>query len=243
MCTRFDKGLGLFFLLLLIKLLVQERGGLRVEDPAGGFAIIAFLIFSLAAIGLTRNTRDVQRTFLTGYHGVGIILGFSTVVVLFGSGLIFLFYPDLTRMADSVGSVLVGIAKPMVPLLVRILSFLFVPGRIRSELSSSTAGPDAGGLSPPSVGGWEEVLLKGISFFLMAILALMAIVAFYCLMMAVLRFLMRRSTPAGVLPMSASQILKWLRALMLIPWYMWQACVHLLRRVDSAASVYSGMLR
>jgi hypothetical protein len=217
-CTQFDKGLGLFLLLLLIKFLVQEKGGYAVEDPANRFLIIAFFIFSLAAIGLTRDMRDVQKTFLTGYHGVGIIFGFSTVIVLFGSGLILLFYPYLTLMADSLANVLSDVTGPMVPLLVKILSFLFVPGRIRNEISNSAAaGSGTGGLSPPNVGGWEALLLKGIGLGLMAVIGLMAIAAFAFLMIHILRFLMRKSNQAGVHPKSASRVLEWLKALMLMP--------------------------
>jgi hypothetical protein len=226
------------------KFLVQEKGGYAVEDPANRFLIIAFFIFSLAAIGLTRDMRDVQKTFLTGYHGVGIIFGFSTVIVLFGSGLILLFYPYLTLMADSLANVLSDVTGPMVPLLVKILSFLFVPGRIRNEISNSAAaGSGTGGLSPPNVGGWEALLLKGIGLGLMAVIGLMAIAAFAFLMIHILRFLMRKSNQAGVHPKSASRVLEWLKALMLMPLCVWQAFMHQLRGVDSAAWVYSGMLR
>jgi hypothetical protein len=41
-CLQFDKGLGAIFLLLLIKFLVQEKGGVLLEDPVTRYLLFAF---------------------------------------------------------------------------------------------------------------------------------------------------------------------------------------------------------
>ena len=239
-CQQFDKGLGLFFLLLLIKLLVQEKAGIFIEDRAMMFLVFAYFIFSLVSIGLSRNRHGVQKSFLSGYHGVGLILSFSTIVVMFGSGMTLLFYPYLTHMADSLQNFLTDVAEPMVPVFVKILSFLFVPGKIRNEI---VVGSGSSGLSAPAVGGWVAFLLKSIGLGLLGIIGLMAIGVFSFIMKYILQWLLKRNTKDGTQPMSASWLLKLLEILLAIPLRFWNAFVHLLKNLDSAAMVYKGFLR
>jgi hypothetical protein len=239
-CLQFDKGLGLFFLLLLIQFLVQKKAGIFIEDGTNGFLIFAFFIFSLVAIGLTRDRHDVKKSFLSGYHGVGIILSFTTIILVFGSGTTLLFYPHLTHMADSLQVILRNVTEPMVPVIVKILSFLFIPGKIRNEIA---VGSESGGLSAPAVGGWEAFWLKSIGLGLMGIIGLMAIGVFVFILNYLLRWLLKRNTKDGAQSMSASWLLKLLERLISIPLRVWNAFVHLLKGFDSAAMVYSGFLR
>lgn len=239
-CLQFDKGLGLFFLLLLIKFLVQEKAGILIEDRASGFLVFAFFIFSLASIGLSRNRHDAQKSFLSGHHGSGIILSVSTIVVMFGSGMSLLFYPYLIPMADSLQNVLRNVTEPMVPVFVKILSFLFVPGKIRNEIM---VGSGSSGLSAPAVGGWEAFLLKSIGLGLMGIIGLTALGVFGFIMKYLLQWLLKRNTKDGAQPMSASRLLKLLEVLIYFPLRVWNAFVHLLKSFDSAAMVYNGFLR
>ena len=130
-CLQFDKGLGALFLLLLIKFMVQEKGGILLEDPVTRYLLFAFFTFSLIAISLARNQSDVQKAFRTGYHSIGIVLGFVSIVLIGSAVLIVLFLPYLTYMADSAHSVLKGTTEPMGPVVVRIIRFIFSIGRYR----------------------------------------------------------------------------------------------------------------
>ncbi len=100
-CIQFDKGIGLFILLLLVKFLIQEKAGILVDGLAIGFLVCAFFIFSLLSIFLVRKQPDIEKSFMTGYHGIGITLSLTSLIILFGSGATFFFYPTLTQVADS----------------------------------------------------------------------------------------------------------------------------------------------
>ena len=90
-CIQFDKGIGLFMLLLLVKFLIQEKAGILINGLALGFLVCAFFIFSLLSIFLVRKQPDLEKSFMTGYHGIGIILSLTSLIVFFGSGAAFFF--------------------------------------------------------------------------------------------------------------------------------------------------------
>ena len=71
---QFDRGLGALFLLLLIKFMVQLKGGITLEDPVTHYLLFAFFTFSLMAISLARDQSYRQKTFRPGYHGIRIVL-------------------------------------------------------------------------------------------------------------------------------------------------------------------------
>jgi hypothetical protein len=243
-CLQFDKGLGLFFLLLLVQFVLQEKAGIRIEDRAREFLIFAFFIFSLISIGLTRDRHDLQKSFLSGYHGVGVILSFSTVILMFGSGMTLLFYPYLTHMADSLQIVLKNVTEPMVPVIVKVLSFIFVPGRLRDEVMNSGAvEPDASAISASGDGGWAALLLKGLGWGVIGIIALMAVVILGYIMSYIAGRLFKKNIKEKGQPMSFAWLFKLLEELICMPLRIWDAFVHMLKGFDSAVPVYIGFLR
>ncbi len=66
-CIQFDKGVGLFILLLLVKFLIQEKADILIDGLAFGFLACAFFIFSLLSIFLAR------KLYFSGdlYHSFG----------------------------------------------------------------------------------------------------------------------------------------------------------------------------
>lgn len=94
-CIHFDKGLGLFFLLLIIKAFVAPRVGLYMPGRDITFMAIAYFVFSLTSISISRNQSDVQKSFLSGRQGIGVILSISTMLTLLGTGTILFVYPYL----------------------------------------------------------------------------------------------------------------------------------------------------
>jgi hypothetical protein len=243
-CLQFDKGLGAFFLLLLIKVLIQVKGGLRLEDPATGPLVIAFFLFSLLAISLTLSWGDVKKAFLAGYHGIGIILGFTTIVVLCGAALILLTFPYLTQIADSAHTILKETAAPLGPIFVKILHFIF--GRARFGIETGRHGTPGLGTDlslPPASGGWEETLLQVIIWGLIAILGLMAIGVFGYLANYMVRWFLKRNPLDKANPQSSTWLLKLLSFLKTLPLSVWDRVLYLLGGVDSAASVYARILR
>jgi hypothetical protein len=241
-CIQFDKGIGLFMLLLLIKFLIQEKAGVFVNGLAMGFLVCAFFLFSLLSIFLVRKQPVLEKFFLTGYHGIGITLSLASLMILFGSAATFFFYPALTQVADSLQALLKDASGPMLPLLVAILVFFFAPGKMRDdvgELAESLS--DMSGFSPPTVGKWESLLLKGISLGLMAVMGIIAAGLCGLLIRYLLRLLLKQNTQ------NRSQLsLAWLRDaagwLMSLPVRVWRKFLSWLESAQSAGAVYSGLL-
>jgi hypothetical protein len=243
-CLQFDKGLGVLFLLLLIKFLIELKGGIRLEDPATGLLVIAFIVFSLISIGLARRRGDAKKSFLAGFHGIGVILGFTTAVVLCGAGLILLAFPYFTQIADSTHSILQEAAEPLGPVIVKIVRFIF--GRSRFQIETGGSGTVDLGMNPvdPSLAGDGEVFLRQvIGWGLAGILGLLAVGVLGYLMNQFVRWLLKRNTTDETKPPPSAWLLKLLSLFITIPQGFWTRVLYLLRDVDSAASVYAGILR
>ena len=242
-CLQFDRGLGAFFLLLLIKFLIQLKGGLPLEDPATGLLVIAFFIFSLLSIGLARGRDDTKKFFLDGYHGIGVILGFTTTVVLCGAGLILLTYPYLIQITDSAHIVLKEAAEPLGPIIVKIVRFIF--GRSRFKIETGGSGSVSLGMAPadPSLVSEGELFLRQIiGWGLTGILGLMAVGALGYLLKRFMNWLLERKHTDEAIPQSSTWLLKLFYLVATIAQGVWHKAMYLLRGVDSAASVYAGIL-
>lgn len=125
LCSRFDRGLIVFFILFLTKFYFEAVQGIRVDESMSGFFIFPFLIFSLLAIGLVRTRSAGHRDFIPGYQTIGVLLGFIVVVLLTGTGLAFFFLPYLTLAAQRGSDILNIVSGPLVSTMFAILAWLF----------------------------------------------------------------------------------------------------------------------
>jgi hypothetical protein len=241
-CIQFDKGIGLFILLLLVKFLIQEKAGILVDGLAIGFLVCSFFIFSLLSIFLVRKQPDIEKSFMTGYHGIGITLSLTSLIILFGSGITFFFYPVLTQVADSLQVLLKDASGPLVPIFVAILLFFFAPGKLRDDVGEVAGSlSDMSGFSAPTVGRWEALLLKGISLGLMMIIGIIAAGLFGLFIRYLLRLLNKQNSQSSP-RISLSWLQDMLRWLIFLPVRVWRVLISLLRNAESAASVYTGLL-
>jgi len=243
-CIQFDKGIGLLMLLLLIKFLIQEKAGILIEGMAFGFLVGAFFVFSLLSIFLTRKQPDVKKSFLTGYHGIGITLSLTSLMVLFGSGLIFFFYPLLIQVAESSLVVARDITEPLVPVLITILIYLFSPGkiRLRDNTESNNPGTPADLINAP-VSSWMTTLLNTISVVFLVAIGIIALFFLGLFIRYLFRLLMKRNHTNSVPDRSQAwmgNLLKWIFLLLM---RVWRWLKSLLEDVESAAWVYMGLLR
>lgn len=154
LCSRFDLGIAAFALLFLTKFLALYKGGIRIDDPSSQLLFFPFFIFSLLGIGLARRGATSPKNFLPGYQGIGVILSFTVVVLLFGTGLVLFFLPYLTLTAETGYSILKTAARPLGPVLVSILRFIFMGRALRPEPSSSPIQGGSGELIPPVESTW-----------------------------------------------------------------------------------------
>ncbi len=239
-CLQFDKGLGAIFLLLLIKFMVQEKGGILLEDPVTRYLLFAFFTFSLIAISLARNQSDVQKTFRPGYHSIGIVLGFVSIVLIGSAVLIVLFLPYLAYMADSAQSVLKETTEPMGSVIVKIIRFIFSIGRYRRDVKLFGTRDSIGDqLYPDSEIEWTQSL----GWILLGVIGLIALGVCGYLIHLLVCWLLKRNTmnKSRYQPMVLiSKLLSMIGAICL---GIWNGLLFLLKEIDSAAAVYAGMLR
>lgn len=125
-CSRFDRGLVAFFVLLLSKFVLTVKGNTQIEAPIFEYLIGTFFVCSLLAIGLVRNeTTTAERDYIPGYQGLGVIFGFTLVVLLFCAGVTFFCLPYLTMAAEKSYAILKDAAQPLGSLFMIIIHFIF----------------------------------------------------------------------------------------------------------------------
>lgn len=240
---QFDKGLGWLFALLIVNAVVKSRAGVGLPANALGFMMPAYLIFGLAAVGLSRHQHDVKKSFLSGYRGLGIIFSLAALVILLGSGLALLFHPYLFPMADTLLAALDQATTPMVPHLVRFIRFYLTP-RYRVDLAGTQ---DDGGaaqieLSPPPAGGWMAGVAEILIWATMVVVILMAAGFMAYLLKRLLAWLLSKDAlEAPPLTFRAWVLGLW-KGLIALPAHLWRLAASLFKRMDSAALVYARLL-
>ena len=244
LCSRFDLGIAAFALLFLTKFLVLYKGGIKIEDPLSHLLFFPFFIFSLLAIGLVRNQTTAQRDFLPGYRGIGVILSFTVVVVLFGTGLVLFFLPYLTLAAETGYGILEIAAKPLGPVLISILRFIFMHGAVRQEMPSP---PTKGGLgdlaSPGESSWWMELFEKILVWIFGSLLGLILVIACCVVLFYLFRWLLSK-TPVHQKRLGLwDSMLSWVRGLRRFLLSCWIRVAHRAKGYEGAVRLYVALLR
>ena len=251
LCIRFDKGMGLFFLLLITIAFIESRLGFHPLGRDFIYLAVAYLMFSLTAMSIARNESDAQKTFMTGRYGIGIILSTSILIPLLIAGTILFFYPYFSGVSDSLSTLIKGAAAPLdAALFTTLLFMLRTNERSQQSIDSATgsqkvATEDNTPLVTdmdivPTEGGGLLQLLAGWSIF--SLLGLIFIVALACFLIYIFRLLLIRTRDDTARPLPSGWAADFLRKLAALPMLLWNRLVSLLRRADCAALVFSQML-
>ena len=99
--SRFDWGLTFFLSLLLVKLVIEMKGGSIPMDHSIKEPLFSFMILGLFSLGFVRTRSTSQQENVTYLKGVGIILSFTFVILMLGGGLFILFLPQLQSFAEA----------------------------------------------------------------------------------------------------------------------------------------------
>jgi Domain of unknown function (DUF4129) len=242
LCTRFDLGIAVFGLLFLTKFLVLYKGGIKIEDPISQLLFFPFFIFSLLGIGLVRSRTTSPKDFLPGYQGMGVILSFAVVILLFGTALVLFFLPYLTLAAETGYSILKTAAKPLGPVLVNILRFIFMHGALRPEPSSGPAQGDAGDLITPAESNWWTNLLENILVWIFGSLLGMILILVCCVALFYLfRWLLSRTPIPQGRHRSWYSILLWIKELRAFLLACWKWMVRRVKGYEGAAQLYTAL--
>ena len=238
-CLQFDKGLGVLFLLLLVKFMMELKGGLIINDPVTPYLMITFIAFSLIAISLSRKQSGAQRAFRPGYHHIGIVLSFMSIILLGSAVLALLFLPYLTLVADSAQIILKETTAPLGIALTNFIRFLFSIGRYRREIGGQIFSGSSEKLYPDSEIDWAQ----GPGWFLFGVIGLIALVfCGYLIRWLVRRLLKRDAGEVSGRPLLA--LISWLLAVIGTFFRkVRNGLAFLLKKIDSAAAAYAGLLR
>ena len=243
LCSRFDLGIVAFFLLFLIKFLVLVKEGIKIDDPVSQLFFFPFFIFGLLAIGLVRNQSTTPRDFLPGYKGIGVILSFAVVVGLFGTGLVLFFLPYLTLAAEMGYGIIKTAAKPLGPILVSILRFIFMHGAIRSEKPSTpTKGSIGDWGSPVESSWWIELLEKIFAWVFGGLFGLIVTIVLGIAVFYLLRWLFSRTSIHQRRQGSWYLISLWTERLRVFLLSCWRGIGRRVKRYKSAIQLYAALL-
>jgi hypothetical protein len=194
-CNRFDYGVAAFFCLFIIKSLLMVKGGIEVKDPTTELLLFPFFIFGLLTIGLARNKSHERKDFFAGYRGIGLLVGFSMVVLAFGAGLVLFFMPYLNSAADAGYQVLKSSTGPLGPILARVLLLFFLGARPREDSSTYSIERDEPAfISSGESGWWNEGIQEILEWAILGLAILMGLILCSLGMLYLLRWLISRTS-------------------------------------------------
>jgi hypothetical protein len=158
--ARFDLGAAAFLTLLLIQLIMIGKGAPVNPDATCEWSFLAFLMLGLLALGMGHDGDGVEKGYMAAYGGVGAVLGFMMLVLLFGGGMVILFLPSLMSAAEVGHDLLKTAARPLIPVLITVLRFIFLNGCRRAQEGYRPSGKEGPGPDLPSMANSEPGLFQ-----------------------------------------------------------------------------------
>jgi hypothetical protein len=252
LCMRFDKGMGLFFLLLITIAFIESRPGFHLAGREFLFLAIAYLMFSLTAMSIARNESSVETSFLSGHRGIGIILSVSILITLLATGIILFFYPYYSGLSDSLSTLTKDAAGTMDTVLFGTLLFIFRTKEQTRQAAETTADSQSLPLNDntPTATDLDSVPLEGggglfqsiVGWSIFSIIGLVLLGALAFFLIHVIRLLLRRSSGDVGEPLPTGWVGDFFRTLLALILLLRDSMVSLLRRVDSAVLVFAQLL-
>ncbi len=160
--ARFDLGAAAFLAMLLIQLIMMGKGAPVNPDATFKWSFLAFFMLGLLALGMGGDGDRVEKGYTAAYGGVGAVLSFIMLVLLFGGGLVILFLPSLMSAAEVGHDVLRAAARPLVPVLITVLRFIFLGGCRTAQEGYRPSGQDDSGPDLPAMADSETGLFQSI---------------------------------------------------------------------------------
>jgi len=239
-CDRFDLGFSAFIVLYLFEWIALTRGGIPTPDPFAGLLIFPYFLFSIFAIGLARNRDNVQREYLAGYRGIGMISTILAIVVLIAAALCLLMLPALTVVAEAGYAVMKEAAKPLGPVILGVLRFILTGRSFPQEASSGTNDKEAqlsrGAVSENTI--WEEIIQWGLTGLCLAVLLALAILGGWLLF----QWFLSRTAPAEKSKRHGCLIILWAKRILAFLHYCRSKLIGHGRKCGHATRLYAKLL-
>jgi len=197
-CNYFDQGVSLFFALLIIKMVIQIKGGKLVQESLTLYLMGGYFFFGLAAVFFSQNTTIQKKIYVTGFRVYGVLISVVSVLLFWGMGLVFVLLPFMTGFAQSGYRVLKQVAGPLTPYLISVLRFIF---SVRNRPGNSAMVQQGQGIPDPHItlvpvqNGWME---QAFSFGILAIFFLLGVVMVAYIIHLIFKFLMSKQAVAAI---------------------------------------------
>ncbi|MBU0462584.1 MAG: DUF4129 domain-containing protein [Proteobacteria bacterium] len=177
-CNYFDLGISLLFALLIIKMLIQLKGGIHIQESFTLYLMGGYFFFGLSAVFFSQNTTIREKLYLKGFRVYGVLISVFIVLLFCGMAMVFVLLPFMTSFAESGYDVLKQAAGPLSPYLIAILRFIFAPRNHPADIGISRQNPD---ITVPNITltqgytGWaDHLFFSGIMAILFLIFVFMA---------------------------------------------------------------------
>ena len=138
---RMDFSISAFIVLMLIKLIAYAKYHISLDYPRLMYLFIPMILFGFILIGILINSNQHQKNYASGFHKIGIMLSFATVLLLGGLGMISLFYSQFVASAEVVSGLIKKVGTPFGNLFVSLILFIF-SGKQRQDASGGSGSND-----------------------------------------------------------------------------------------------------
>ncbi len=237
-CTRFDLGIAMFFSLLLLKLLINVKGGIQINDVSLN-CVFPFFLISLTALGILK-ARNGSGTFLPGYRGIGTVAGIAGVILIC-IAIVFLFLPLFTQIADAGYVVIKSGANFIAPAIISFLRFFLLPRNMRENPPGSSSGTGTQYKLPEgeNIPGLAEII---IAWALKIILPALLVIALGFLLYCLFRWMFSRTAAADARTEKKKYTLRWFFRLLSFLSFVYRLILMKLRGYGRASELYQMLL-
>jgi hypothetical protein len=242
-CTRFDCGVGAFFLLFIFKSFLLLKAGIELKDSAPVLMLFPFFILSLLAIGLVKIRSNEQRDFLSGYRGIGVLVSFTLVVIAFGTGLVLYFMSYLNAAAEAGYGVLKSAAGPLGPVLVRIILFIFGRRKQPEPVFPSTDRDEAQYIPSGESSRWGELVQAILGWGLLGLGILIGLILGALGTWFLIRWLISRTSKEERKPIDWLRALFWVQRLWAAMGMGFKLVLERLKGYRDAVQLYRAFLK
>ena len=239
---RLDLGIAAFFLLMVLKLMLFGRFGLTFIYPDLKYLFFPFFLFGLLTIGLILSGDKHNRQYASGFHKIGVVLGFAAVLLVGGLGIVFLFHSQMMYSADKLSGILKKAGPPLEGAVIWLGRLLWSSKR-HYELPPLSAPGDQNSYAALSTGPTETGWLTNvIQWGTTALLSLLILLLVYLIVRHVIRFLFTGTGSRNLEKFWTFDYPKWLK------WIIVFISRHLTRifarvkKTSSAAALFTALV-
>jgi hypothetical protein len=242
-CARFDIGLAAFFCLFIAKLVLLDKGGIKVDDPLSSALVFPFFLLSLLAIGMARIEHKTHKVYLPGYRGIGIIATFMTTVILSTGAVILFFLPLLTAVAGTGYGALKSGAGFVLPVIERVLRYVFMGrGGVREEHAGNSPTPSEWDTLFSVNGPWMEFIEKIMKWGIKGFAVLLLLAAFGFIMFYLIKWLLSKTARARGDTEETQRTVPWFLRLWMALVSLYRGLLLSIRGYRKAAELYAVLM-